>query len=228
MEALETNVDDLNPELVVVQTDIAPRTRRRWCASCPAFRPGMAWPWWCCLCARRNSTAGTKASITVRGIYIAPVNWTEIAQAGYGAAMTARANMSQTAPMQQSVAGPVVGGSAAFITGDRAHRSALACRWDGLLDHRGEPGVRAGGAIERQDLAGLDGPAALRLHRTSNALPAQPDRVLRPPRQSLLSGRDSNAAKPGGAGRAGVSIEYSEILEKLQPWNGEEAASTGC
>ena len=96
----------------------------------------------------------------MRGVFVAPVNWTEIIQAAYGAAMTARASMSQAAPMQQAVSGPFMGGSAAFITGTK--RIAV-------LSHAGGTGCSTiaenlayelAAQIERQDPAGFNGPAA--------------------------------------------------------------------
>ncbi len=42
-----------------------------------------------------------KASV-VRGIYIAPVNWAEIAQSGYAAVITERARAAAAAPLQQA------------------------------------------------------------------------------------------------------------------------------
>jgi len=127
----ETNVNDLHPELLIVQTDIAPdpEAMKRLLQRLSAWN-GVAVV---VLPLGQKDLRGAYEGLSiVRGVFIAPVNWTEIAQAGYGAAMTARANMSQTAPMQQSVAGPVVGGSAAFITGTKriaviSHAGGTGC-----------------------------------------------------------------------------------------------------
>jgi len=52
----------------------------------------------------------------VRGVFVAPVNRTEIIQAAYGAAMTVRARLTQAAPMQQGVSGYTNSGMSAYIT----------------------------------------------------------------------------------------------------------------
>ncbi|KKM08591.1 hypothetical protein SY88_23230 [Clostridiales bacterium PH28_bin88] len=130
-QVLENNVNDLHPELLIVQTDIAPdpEAMKRLLQRLSAWN-GVAVV---VLPLGQKDLRGAYEGLNmVRGVFIAPVNWTEIAQAGYGAAMTARANMSQTAPMQQSVAGPVVGGSAAFITGTKriaviSHAGGTGC-----------------------------------------------------------------------------------------------------
>ena len=130
-QVLENNVNDLHPELLIVQTDIAPdpEAMKRLLQRLSAWN-GVAV---IVLPLGQKDLRGAYEGLSmVRGVFIAPVNWTEIAQAGYGAAMTARANMSQAAPMQQAVAGPVVGGSAAFITGTKriavlSHAGGTGC-----------------------------------------------------------------------------------------------------
>jgi Flp pilus assembly CpaE family ATPase len=130
-QTLENNVNDLHPELLIVQTDIAPdpEAMKRLLQRMSAWNGvGVV-----VLPLGQKDLRGAYEGLNmVRGVFIAPVNWTEIAQAGYGAAMTARANMSQAAPMQQAVAGPVVGGSAAFITGTKriavlSHAGGTGC-----------------------------------------------------------------------------------------------------
>lgn len=130
-QTLENNVNDLHPELLIVQTDIAqdPETMKRLLQRLSAWN-GVAV---IVLPLGQKDLRGAYEGLNmVRGVFVAPVNWTEIAQAGYGAAMTARANLSQAAPMQQAVAGPVVGGSAAFITGTKriavlSHAAGAGC-----------------------------------------------------------------------------------------------------
>ncbi len=130
-QTLENNVNDLHPELLIVQTDIAPdpETMKRLLQRLSAWS-GVAV---IVLPLGQKDLRGAYEGLNmVRGVFVAPVNWTEIAQAGYGAAMTARANLSQAAPMQQAVAGPVVGGSAAFITGTKriavlSHAAGAGC-----------------------------------------------------------------------------------------------------
>ena len=100
-QVLENNVNDLHPELLIVQTDIAPdpEAMKRLLQRLSAWN-GVAVV---VLPLGQKDLRGAYEGLNmVRGVFIAPVNWTEIAQAGYGAAMTARANMSQTAPMQQA------------------------------------------------------------------------------------------------------------------------------
>jgi Flp pilus assembly CpaE family ATPase len=130
-QVLENNVNDLHPELLIVQTDIAPdpEAMKRLLQRLSAWN-GVAVV---VLPLGQKDLRGAYEGLNmVRGVFIAPVNWTEIAQAGYGAAMTARANMSQAAPMHQTAAGPVVGGSAAFITGTKriavlSHAGGTGC-----------------------------------------------------------------------------------------------------
>lgn len=130
-QTLENNVNDLHPELLIVQTDIAPdpETMKRLLQRLSAWN-GVAVV---VLPLGQKDLRGAYEGLNiVRGVFVAPVNWIEIAQAGYGAAMTARANLSQAAPMQQAVAGPVVGGSAAFITGTKriavlSHAGGTGC-----------------------------------------------------------------------------------------------------
>ena len=130
-QTLENNVNDLHPELLIVQTDIAPdpEALKRLLQRLSAWN-GVAV---IVLPLGQKDLRGAYEGLNmVRGVFIAPVNWTEIAQAGYGAAMTARANLSQAAPMQSAVAGPVVGGSAAFITGTKriavlSHAGGTGC-----------------------------------------------------------------------------------------------------
>jgi Flp pilus assembly CpaE family ATPase len=130
-QVLENNVNDMHPELLIVQTDIAPdpEAMKRLLQRLSAWN-GVAVV---VLPLGQKDLRGAYEGLNmVRGVFIAPVNWNEIAQAGYGSAMTARANMSQAAPMHQTVAGPVVGGSAAFITGTKriavlSHAGGTGC-----------------------------------------------------------------------------------------------------
>jgi Flp pilus assembly CpaE family ATPase len=130
-QVLENNVNDLHPELLIVQTDIAPDPE----AMKRLLQRHSAWNGVAVVVlplGQKDLRGAYEGLSMVRGVFIAPVNWTEIAQAGYGAAMTARANMSQAAPMHQTVAGPVVGGSAAFITGTKriavlSHAGGTGC-----------------------------------------------------------------------------------------------------
>ena len=86
-QVLENNVNDLHPELLIVQTDIAPdpEAMKRLLQRLSA-RNGVAVV---VLPLGQKDLRGAYEGLNmVRGVFIAPVNWTEIAQAGYGAAMT--------------------------------------------------------------------------------------------------------------------------------------------
>ena len=81
--------------------------------------------------AHKDFQGAFKGGHRARGI-CAPVNWTEIVQAAYGAAMTARAKLNQAAPMQQSVSGFSPGGASAYITGTKriavlSHAGGAGC-----------------------------------------------------------------------------------------------------
>ena len=72
----EQSLSQMRPDLVVVQVEIAPGP---------------------------DALIQVLAEIQVwRGVYIAPVNWGEIAQSGYAAVITERAKAAATAPMQQA------------------------------------------------------------------------------------------------------------------------------
>lgn len=130
-QVLETNLNDLHPELLIVQTDIAPDPE----AMKRLLQRLSAWQGVAIVVlplAHRDLRGAYESLNTVRGVFVAPVNWTEIGQAAYGAAMTARANLSQAAPMQQAVTGPAIGGPAAFITGTKriavlSHAGGTGC-----------------------------------------------------------------------------------------------------
>src|SRR5512146_2958007 len=97
----ETNLNNLTPDLVIVQADIAPDpdTLLRALQKISAWQ-GIAivvLP----LALKDFQGAFTRVD-TIRGVFVAPVNWTEIIQAAFGAAMTARARLTQAAPMQSS------------------------------------------------------------------------------------------------------------------------------
>jgi len=127
----ETNLNNLRPDLVVVQTDIAPDPD----ALIRALQKISAWSGIAIVVlplAHREFQGAFGKVDTVRGVFVAPVNWTEIVQAGYGAAITARAKLNQAAPMQQSVSGFSPGGTSAYITGTKriavlSHAGGAGC-----------------------------------------------------------------------------------------------------
>lgn len=114
----EANLNNLRPDLVIVQADVAPDPE----TLIHALQRISAWQGIAIvvlpLVHKDFQGAFTKVD-TVRGVFVAPVTWTEIVQAAYGAAMTARANLSQAAPMQQSVSGYTTGSTSAYITGTK-------------------------------------------------------------------------------------------------------------
>jgi len=114
----ETNLNNLRPDLVLVQTDIAPDPESLiHCLQKISAWQGVAivvLP----LVQKEYQGAFSKVD-TVRGVFVAPVNWNEIIQAAYGAAMTARASLNQAAPMQQGLSGYATSGSSAYITGTK-------------------------------------------------------------------------------------------------------------
>lgn len=128
----EPNLTNLQPALVIVQTDIAPdqETLIRVLSRISAWN-GVAIV---VLPMQLASYKGAYEKIdSVRGVFVAPVDWIAVAQAAYGAANTARASLSQTAPMQQSVSGVGMGRTAnAYITGTKriaviSHSGGAGC-----------------------------------------------------------------------------------------------------
>lgn len=127
----ETNLDNLKPALVVVQTDIAPDadTLMHVLARLGAWK-GVAVT---VLPPAHKDTKGAFERVdTVRGVYIAPVNWTDVFQAAYGAVMTERARLSQAAPLQQALSGFTPANTSAFITGTKriavlSHAGGAGC-----------------------------------------------------------------------------------------------------
>ena len=140
----EQNLAQMRPDLVVVQVEIAPGPE----ALIQVLAEIQVWHGVAILVlpAALRDLRGTfeKASV-VRGVYIAPVNWGEIAQSGYAAVMTERARAAATAPLQQAY----------LSTHEQCH-----CRHPGggvylrlrrhrPLDDRRKPGLRAKRAHER-------------------------------------------------------------------------------
>lgn len=114
----EENLMNLRPDLVLVQAEIAPDgdTLMRVLEKIAAWS-GIAIV---VLPLSQQDLQGAFAHVTcVRGVFVAPVNWTEVSQAAFGAAMTARAALSRTAPMQAAASGFAPSGSSSLITGTR-------------------------------------------------------------------------------------------------------------
>lgn len=127
----ETNLNNLRPDLVLVQTDIAPDPD----SLIHALQKISAWNGVAIVVlplAHKDFQGAFTRIDPVRGVFVAPVNWNEIAQAAYGAAMTARASLAQTAPMQQGVSGYSNSGTTTYITGTKriavlSHAGGAGC-----------------------------------------------------------------------------------------------------
>jgi Flp pilus assembly CpaE family ATPase len=114
----ETNLNNLRPDLVLVQSDIAPDPD----SLIRALQKISAWHGIAIVVlplAHKDFQGAFSKVDTVRGVFVAPINWTEIVQAAYGAAVTAQTKLNQTAPMQQSVSGYSTERASAYITGTK-------------------------------------------------------------------------------------------------------------
>ena len=102
--AFEPNLKQMQPDLVVVQAEIAPGPD----VLLPVLSRLQAWNGVAIviLPVALKDLEGVyrAASAVVRGVYIAPVSWIEIAQAGYSSVVTERARLNNTAPLQQALA----------------------------------------------------------------------------------------------------------------------------
>ena len=127
----ETNLNNLRPDLVIVQADIAPDPD----SLIRSLQKISAWSGIAIVVlplAYKDFQGAFGKVDTIRGIFVAPVNWTEIVQAAYGAAMTARAKLTQAAPMQQNLSGFSPGSPSAYITGTKriavlSHAGGAGC-----------------------------------------------------------------------------------------------------
>src|SRR5665648_1091409 len=114
----ETNLNNLKPDLVIVQSDIAPDAE----TLIASLQKISAWHGIAIVVlsmAQKDFQGAFTRLDYVRGVLVAPVNWTEIIQAAYGAAMTARASLNQAAPTPQSVSSYSTTASSAYITGTK-------------------------------------------------------------------------------------------------------------
>ncbi len=97
----EQNLAQMRPALVVLHVDIAPGPD----ALIQKLAEMQVWQGVAILVlpqALRDLRATYEKSSVVRGVYVAPVNWGEIAQAGFAAAMNERARLAAAAPLQQA------------------------------------------------------------------------------------------------------------------------------
>jgi cellulose biosynthesis protein BcsQ len=99
--SFEQNLTQMRPELLVIQVEIAPGPE----ALLQVLSQIQVWHGVAILilsAALRDLRSILEKSSVVRGIYIAPVNWGEVAQSGYVAVINERARAAATAPLQQA------------------------------------------------------------------------------------------------------------------------------
>jgi Flp pilus assembly CpaE family ATPase len=99
--AFEQSLAQMRPDLVVVAVEIAPGPE----ALLQVLAEIQVWHGVAILvlpAALRDLRGVFEKAAVVRGVYIAPVNWGEIAQSGYAAVMTERARAAAAAPLQQA------------------------------------------------------------------------------------------------------------------------------
>lgn len=127
----ESNLANLKPALVVVLADIAPDPD----SLIQLLARISAWQGVAVVVlpvTYREFKGAFERVDSVRGVYLAPVNWTDVFQAAYGSVMTERAKLNQAAPMHQSLSGFASAGSSAFITGTKriavlSHAGGVGC-----------------------------------------------------------------------------------------------------
>jgi len=110
----EQSLAQMRPDLVVIQAEIAPGPE----ALVQVLAEIQVWHGVAIVIvppAIRDLRGVFEQASIIRGVYIAPVNWGEIAQAGYAAVMTERAKAAAAAPLQQAY----VSRSAGAILGTR-------------------------------------------------------------------------------------------------------------
>jgi cellulose biosynthesis protein BcsQ len=110
----EQSLAQMRPDLVVIQAEIAPGPE----ALVQVLAEIQVWHGVAIVIvppAIRDLRGVFEQASIIRGVYIAPVNWGEIAQAGYAVVMTERAKVAAAAPLQQAY----VSRSAGAILGTR-------------------------------------------------------------------------------------------------------------
>ena len=106
------NLAQMRPALVVLQVDLAPGAD----ALLQRLSEMQVWQGVAILVippALRDLRPTYEKSSVVRGAYIAPANWGEVAQAGFAAAMNERARLAAAAPLQQAYSPRIVNGPGA-------------------------------------------------------------------------------------------------------------------
>ena len=108
-ENLKDVLPQLKPDLLVIQADVAPGPD----ALKPVLAGMQAWNGIATvvLPAQQAMFKGVYESLTavVRGTYVAPVSWTDVANLAYAAAMTARAQVATAAPTMAAPASSYTG-----------------------------------------------------------------------------------------------------------------------
>lgn len=183
----EQNLLQMHPDLVVVQAEIAPDPRDL----IQALSKLQAWNGVAIVIvptALRDMVGIYQAAEgVVRGVYVAPVNWVEMAQNGYSAVSTERARLITAAPMHQSFSPSTgIGGYQAAVTGTK--RIAV-------VSHAGGAGcstIAEGLAYQlatkldvRTLLLSLGLPAAVTSHLNQKIEPSLSEYMDRPGRSTL-------------------------------------------
>lgn len=128
----EPGLSQMQPDLVIVQAELAPGPD----ALLPLLARMQAWNGVALviLPPELKDLLGVykAAASVVRGVFISPVNWVEIAQAGFSAVMTERARLTSTAPLQQALTQASSRGHAPGVTGTRriavlSHAGGAGC-----------------------------------------------------------------------------------------------------
>jgi len=98
----ERNLEQFKPDLLVVQAEIAPNID----TLISSLARMQVWNG-VCLILLQSGNANAKAKLekvgTCRGVYVMPINWGELVQAGYSAVSTQRAKSVSQEPMQTAM-----------------------------------------------------------------------------------------------------------------------------
>ena len=98
----ERNLEQFKPDLLVVQAEIAPNPE----SLIAALARMQVWKG-VCLILLQSGNSNAKAKLekvgTCRGVYVMPLNWGELVQAGYSAVTTERAKSISSEPMQAAM-----------------------------------------------------------------------------------------------------------------------------
>ncbi len=214
----EQNLAQMRPDLVVVQVEIAPGPE----ALIQVLAEIQVWHGVAILVlppALRDLRGTFEKAAVVRGVYIAPVNWGEIAQAGYAAAMTERARR----PRRRLCSRPTSPGRATAIIRYTGGGIPLCHRWYWAFDHCRKPGLRTQRPHECAYPVDVFRSAACRCSTPQAALRPQCHGVLRPSR-GWVCGCYPEPRRPGrapGSGKLGRLPESGGIFHGSQIRSGQ-------